>query len=291
MNGSIRKRGEKSWELTIDLGRDANGKRLRKFVNVKGTKKLAQEQPRELLISLDKGVPISPGKITLGEWLEKWLLDYVARNCRQKTRERYEGIIRHHVIPVLGHIELTKLTPRDVQAFESKLSSQGMKPAGVEVVHNTLSGALKYALRMEVEPPDITTVRRILETAREQEHPLYACLWLIAYTGVRRGEALGLRWQDVNLEAGTISIAQTLGRSLDGLIFQPPKTSAGRRVIDLDDKTVDVLRAHQGQQLLYKAQLEGAYEDQGLVFADPLGHPMNPMAVTGPFSPLPRRLD
>lgn len=66
MNGSIRKRGEKSWELTIGLGRDANGRRLRKFVNVKGTKKLAQEKLRELLTNLDKGIPLSPGKITPG---------------------------------------------------------------------------------------------------------------------------------------------------------------------------------------------------------------------------------
>jgi integrase len=79
-----------------------------------------------------------------------WLVDYVTPNCRQSTRERYEGIVRRHITPALGHIELTKLTPRDVQAFESKLSTQGMKPAGVEVVHNTLSGALKYALKMEV---------------------------------------------------------------------------------------------------------------------------------------------
>ena len=308
MNGSIRKRGEKSWELTIDVGRDATGKRLRKFINVKGTKKLAQEKLRELLTSLDKGIPVSPGKITLGEWLEKWLAEYVTPNCRPKTRERYEGVIRRHIVPALGHIELTKLTPRDVQAFESKLSSQGMKPAGVEVVHNTLSGALKYAMRMEVvwrnvaqavtppkvvrkevEPPEIAIVGRILGTARRQEHPLFPCLWLIAYTGVRRGEALGLRWQDVSLEAGTISIVQTLGRSLEGLIFQPPKTSAGRRVVDLDDETIAVLRAHQGQQLLYKTQLEGAYEDQGLVFANPLGRPLNPMAVTRAFQSLAKK--
>jgi integrase len=141
----------------------------------------------------------------------------------------------------------------------------------------------------EVEPPEITAVRRILETAREQEHPLFPCLHLIAYTGVRRGEALGLRWQDVNPEAGTISIVQTLGRSLEGLLFQPPKTNAGRRVIDLDDGTIAVLRAHQGQQLLHKTQLEGAYQDQGLVFADPLGDPLNPMAVTRAFQSLAKK--
>jgi integrase len=126
MNGSIRKRGEKSWELTIDLGRDEKGKRLRKFVNIKGTKAEAQKKLRELLTSLDKGIPVASSKILMREWLEKWLTEYVAPNCRPKTRERYEGIVRRHIAPSLGHIELTKLTPRDVQAFEAKLSSQGL---------------------------------------------------------------------------------------------------------------------------------------------------------------------
>jgi integrase len=231
--------------------------------------------------------------------------NYVIPNTRQKTIERYEGIIRKHIVPALGHIELTKLTPRDVQAFEARLSNQGMKPAGVELVHTTLSGALKYALRMEVvwrnvaqvvtppkvvrkevEPPEITTVRRILELGKSQGHPLFPALHLIAYTGIRRGEALGLRWQDVNLESGTICIVQTLGRSRKGLILQPPKTSAGRRVIDLDDGTLDVLRDHQGRQILLKAELDGAYQDQGLLFPNPLGGPLNPMALTRAFQSL-----
>ena len=92
---------------------------------------------------------------------------------------------------------------------------------------------------------------------------------------------LGLRWQDVNLEEGTIAIVQTLGRSVEkGLIFQPPKTNSGRRTIDLDPGTVSVLRGHKGKQLLQKLQAEGAYNDEGLVFADPLGEPLNPIAVT-----------
>jgi integrase len=152
MNGSIRKRGERSWELTIDLGRDEKGKRLRKFVfvNVKGTKKLAQEKLRELLSSLDKGIPVQSNKILLRDWLERWLAEYVTPNCRQRTYERYEIAIKKHIIPTLGHIELTKLSPKDIQAFETKLSSQGLKPATITLTHTTLFGALKYALKMEL---------------------------------------------------------------------------------------------------------------------------------------------
>ena len=130
----------------------------------------------------------------------------------------------------------------------------------------------------------------ILELARTEEHPLHACLHLIAYAGLRRGEALGLKWRNTDLVAGSISVVETLGRSHhQGLIFQAPKTKAGRRVVDLDARTVEVLREHQGQQLLGKMQAEGAYQDRDLVFADNLGRPLDPMGVTRGFQALAKR--
>jgi len=309
MNGSIRKRGKNSWELTIDLGNDADGKRRRKFVAVKGTKSQAQRKLRELLSLSDKGIPVDTQKITFGPWLDKWMRDYVAHK-RQKTIERYEGLIKNHIAPYLGRIELTKVTPSDIQALEAKLSAQGMAPQGVQMVHNVISGAFKYALRMEVawrnpaksvtppqitrkevEPPEIAKVRDILELAAEQGHPLFPCLHLVAYTGIRRGEALGLRHQDLNLEAGTISIVQTLGRSLHkGVMVEPTKTRAGRRSIDIDEDTIAILRAHIGKQLLSRIELEGIYQDNGLVFAGPLGEPLNPMRLTNAFQSLSKKM-
>jgi integrase len=140
--------------------------------------------------------------------------------------------------------------------------------------------------RKEVAPPDIEAIRSILAMAGRKEHPLSPCLHLIAYTGIRRGEALGLRWQDVNLDLATISIVQTIGRSLEGLIIQPPKTNAGRRTIDIDARTVDVLRSHQGRQLLEKLNGDAAYVDNDLVFANPFGEPINPMSLTRTFQSL-----
>lgn len=104
MEGSICRRSSNSWELTIDLGRDAGGKRRRKFVNVKGTKAQAQRKLRELLSSTDKGIPIDSKKTTVGEWLQKWMDEYVVPNRRQKTIERYQGVIEKHITPVLGRL-------------------------------------------------------------------------------------------------------------------------------------------------------------------------------------------
>ena len=309
MNGSIRSRGKGTWELTVDLGRDANGQRRRKFVNVKGTKSKAQQKLRELLSLDDKGIPIDTQKMTLNQWLAKWLSDYVAPKLRQKSQERYEGLIRNHIVPSLGNIELTKVTPSDIQALEARLLANGMAPKGIESVHNVISGAFKYAIRMEivwrnpakavsppkttrkeVEPPVISWVKGILKLAEAEHHPLFPCLHLIAYTGIRRGEALGLRHQDLDLEHGTVSIVQTISRSVQkGIIVETTKSTAGRRVLDIDDMTVKVLRAHVGGQLLDRAELGNAYQDTGLVFPGLLGGTLNPMKLTRAFQGLAKK--
>jgi len=177
------------------------------------------------------------------------------------------------------------------------------------MVHGGLSGALKYGVKMEilyrnaaqavsppraekqeVIPPDITRVKRVLKRAYEEGHPVYPALHLIAYTGLRRGECLGLQWGNVDLDAGTLAIVQTLGRSLtQGLIFQPPKTPSARRVVDLDEMTVDVLRAHRGRQLLERMQLGVGLDEHALVFSDPLGRPLNPMSLTRTFQSLAKK--
>ena len=310
MEGSMRRRSKNSWEFTIDQGRGADGKRRRKFVSFKGTKAQAQQKLRDLLSAQDKGIPIAKEKVTVAQWFVRWMAEYVVPNTRQKTIERYQGLIDRHIVPTIGRIALAKLTPSDIQSLEANLIAGGMAPKGAEMVHIVISGAYKYALRMEVvwrnpakavtppkvtrkevEPPEIARVKRILALAEMEGHPLFPCLYLIAYTGIRRGEALGLRHQDLNLEAGTISIVQSVGRTLQqGIVIEPTKTSAGRRAIDIDDGTVTILRVHIGEQVLRRMELEGVYQDNGLVFPGPLGEPLNPMALTRAYQSFAGRL-
>ncbi len=97
--GSIRERGKGRWEIRVELGRGPDGKRKRKIVQFRGNKIEASKKLRELLTSLDKGVPIGHQKITLGQWLAKWMEDYVIHK-RQKTIERYEGLIEKHIVTI-----------------------------------------------------------------------------------------------------------------------------------------------------------------------------------------------
>lgn len=308
MRGHLVKRGKSSWTLVLEVGRDQNGRRRQQWVSVRGTKADAQRKLTELLHQADHGLFFTKGKLTVRDWLAQWLVQDIKPYRATKTHDRYTGVVQKHLIPRIGHIRLTALTPSHVKDLLALLLGQGMTPAGVDLVRTVLHGALKAAVqqellsrnvveattpprveRSEVVPPEVESVAGILAQAEEAGHPLFATLHLLAYTGARRGEVLALDWQHVDLGEGTISIVRSLGRSREGLTLGPPKTANGRRLIDLDRRTVEVLQAHQGRQLLEKIQAEGAYQDNGLVFADPLGDPINPMQVTRAFQSLARR--
>ena len=308
MRGSIRKRGKNSWELTINLGRDAQGKRLRKFVNVKGKKADADRRLRELMASFDRGLPPDNGKVTVAEFLERWLADYAEPGTRGRTAQRYESDVRLYMVPAFGHLRLTQLRPSDIQALEAKLLKQGKSARSVGHLHTVLKEALKHAMRWgllhrkvaeavdpprvhrkEVQPPDAIDVLLILELANET--PYAPPLTFLARTGCRRGECLGLRWSDVDLENGTASIVQTLQRvRKQGLVFLPPKSAKSRRAISLDAETVRSLREHRGKQVLLKVELGDAWGDHGLVFPGALGQPLDPATLTRNFKKLAGRV-
>ena len=279
MKGSLRQRSPGSWELTVDLGRDAYGKRRRKHLTVRGSKAHAQRELRKLLTTLDRGIDIPTQKITLRDWLDRWLREVIAPNRRQGTLDRY------------GHVELAKLSPSHVQGMESRLIKRGMSPATVGLIHRILSSAVKHAMRMErihrdpvalvrppsarcreVVTPDMRAVRDVLNLAREDDHPLHAAIHLIAFTGLRRGEALGLTWDNVDLMNGQLRVVQSLVKSPQrGLMLQPPKTATGRRVIDLGESAVEVLIDHRRRQDEHRAAMRESYDDRGRVFAGPSG--------------------
>jgi integrase len=266
---------------------------------------------RELLASLDKGLPINTGKITISDWLDKWIDEHVAPKRRQETVERYRDICRKHIKPHLGHVQMTRLTPTDIKALEATWASQGMSPIGILYAHRVLSAALKAAVKMEllyrnpaqvvdppspekreVRPPDVSAVNRILNESEQHADQLHPALRLVAYTGIRRGECLGLHWNEVDLNRPEITITESLVRSAElGLILEPPKSRSGRRVINLDDGTAQILREHKVRQMEHRLVLGSTYVDNDLVFPDEFGAPLNPMALTRALQRAARQAD
>ncbi|MCP4612682.1 MAG: site-specific integrase [Planctomycetes bacterium] len=302
MNGSIAKRGKNSWRLTISVGKDEHGKRKRRFVTVNGTKAEAQRHLRELLTSVDKGLSIDTSKTILSKFLDQWLRDYVETNTAPKTQEDYSAIIHRYINPSLGHIQLNKLTPQHVQTLYSSLLGKGLSARTVQYTHRVLSQALSHAVKWElllrnvcdaIDAPrprkkemkalDATSVQMLLNATSQSRYG--AVYYLALYTGLRRGEVLGLRWCDVDLSKNALSVNQTVVRITGkGLIISEPKTSHSRRLVSLSPNAVALLA---GLKAKRKEEFNDAglyWEEAGLVFCNPDGDPLSPSTISHSFS-------
>ena len=271
------------------------GKRLTKAVTIRGTKAEAQRKLREMLTTMDQGRNPVPVDVPLREWLDRWMSEEIAPpKRRQRTYETYRNVIDRHIVPYLGRMKLAKVGPTHVQELENRLS-QRLSPKMVNQIHIVLSGAFKYALKMElvhrspvgmvsppsikpteVPPPDIPAIRSVLELAKADDNVLYPAMHIVAFTGMRRGEAMGLLWKHIDLHEGTIRVESSLVQTRTGVIQEPPKTNSGRRIVDLDAGTVEVLEEHRRRQGEMRERMGDMFRDRRWVFADELGDPISP---------------
>jgi len=308
MRGHLRQRGKGTWELKFDLGRDPlTGKRITKYRNYKGTKREAQRELNRLLSEADSGQFVDPGKVTLGEYMRQWL-DHAETIVSAKTLERYREIVRCHIAPRIGAVQLARLKPMHLQTFYADLLREGRRDGkgglsarSVNHVHRLLSNALKQAVKWEmlprnpasaVEAPtpdhheveilDDAQVAALLKTLEGTRH--HTPVLVAVTTGLRRGELLGLRWQDVDLKAGSLSVTQSLEQTKDGLRFKAPKTRRSRRTISLPQVTIEALRAHRKAQAEERLLLGAGYHDSGLVFRQPDGRVIVPERFSKSFA-------
>jgi integrase len=306
MKGSIRQRSKGSWEVCVDIGRDlAIGKRLRHFESIKGTKKDAQRRLHELLHAVEKGAYVKPTQLTVAQFLEEWLRDYARTNTAPRTFERYEEIVRGHLIPAFGLLPLLALQPQHIQKYYAKALESGRRDGkgGLSALtvhkhHRILYESLRYGVRQgilvrnpaeAVTPPhgqsrELTMlgakrVQLILDAAKET--PYYALFFTQAYTGLRRGESLALRWGDVDLEKSTLSVEQTLQQVRSGeYIFRAPKTKHSRRQIALSPSLAILLWDHRLKQEHARKLLGKPLSPTDLVFSHFDGRPFRPNSVT-----------
>lgn len=294
---SIRKRGKKSWEITIEVGTNAAGKRIREYVSIKGKKSDAERKEREILSRLDKGLPLEDGKTTVSDFMRRWLNNHVAVNTRPKTQQFYEMVNRLYVEPVIGDRVLKNLTPEDIQKVIRGVLIKGLSPTTARRVYATLHSAFESAMRWgltfrnvcdavsapresehNITPPDIATSNTLLQKA--QETPYGTPIWVLAYTGMRRGEVCALTWEHVDLESKSISVTGSVGRINGKLTISPPKTSFSKRLIQIDSTTVNLLEEHKVRQAEVQSALGAAFGGPNLVFATPTGAILDPDTLT-----------
>ncbi|HVC35336.1 MAG TPA: site-specific integrase, partial [Chloroflexota bacterium] len=269
------------------------GKRVWRSLTFAGKKTDAEKKLTEVMRAKDTGTYVEPNKLTVREFLERWLRDYVAtRIPKLSTRASYTARVRKHVIPTLGALPLTKLTPGKIQELYRVKLESGLSSTTVNDVHRVLHRALVYAVKLGLvarnvcdatEPPkrrrpEMATwtpaeCLRFLATAQDNRyHPLFATA---IYSGLRQGELLGLRWTDVDLDAGTLTVQQTLEKAGTAPRFGTPKTKKSRRTVPIPAEAVIVLRAWKAEQNQERLLRGPAYRDYGLVFTVAGGAPVS----------------
>ena len=240
----------------------------------------------------DGGITFDAGTITVSEYLDRWMKDSVRGTVRLSTVERHEINVRVHINPALGQVKLKSLTPAHVRALHREKLDAGSSPATVRKIHSTLHKALAQAVADgliprnaadvkaprptpdEMRPLSETEARAFLESASDER---FEALYVLAITtGLRRGELLGLRWDDADLERSTLRVGRSLVREGGRYTLGDTKTKKGRRQVNLTPRTVNALKAYRKLQLEERVRLAGLYEDQGLIFATSSGTPIQP---------------
>ncbi len=266
------------------------------------TEREAEKALREMLGNADQGILPPKDKLTVAQWLDRWLEFIAPQKLRPETLKSYALQIRVHLKPTLGHIRLADLQRAHVREWHVNLAKRGLKPATVQRIHGVLSGSLQDALednlvmrnvargielpgrkRRQMRTLDAQQARALLTEARGTRWE--ALLAVAVYTGMRIGEILALRWRDVDLGKRTIRVEHSLTRSK---VIGETKTAAGRRTISLPEPCIEALRAHRARQAEERLAAGETWQDNGLVFCTGrIGR--SKTSVTYPDSPLTAR--
>ena len=253
--------------------------------------------------AISDGLSLAGERQTTGNFLSTWLRDHAGPRVRPMTFRRYQEIVRLHIIPELGRVPLSRLTPQNVEkmltvvaAKESSSRSAGHCRA---VLRNALQVAMKHNLVQRnvaaladtppVSPREVQVLtaydaRRILEAVKGD--PLEALFTISLALGLRQSEALGLRWGDINVDVGTLSIQRTLQKLNRVFAFYPPKSARSRRTNPMPAPVAKALHRHMRRQLQERIALGAAWEGErwgGLVFTNEVGNPLTGHHVSGRF--------
>jgi integrase len=293
--GTITRRKDGRWEARYTVHSAEGPKRNVLYGKTRGA---VAEKLNKALSDRSSGLTFDAINLTVGKYLHHWLEDSVKslvddEKMAHSTFIRYEGIVNNHLNPALGHRKLKDLSRAEVRRLY-KEKGKALAPRSVDYIHVTLQRALSQAVRDDLIPRNIasgerprssrhqkearalspTQVRALLAEARgERNEAIYIAA---IHTGLRKGELLGLKWTDLDLDGGTLSVRRSLKVTDHGLDFGPPKNKASRRSVPLNKSAVAALKAHRLRQNEERLRLGELWEDQDLVFANRVGKPINP---------------
>jgi integrase len=308
-DGGIRKRPDGRWEATIDLG-FADGKRKRKSLYGSTRREVAQKLDRAKQ-SVEQGLNLTAKRQTVGGWLDYWIEEIIKPEREATTYAAYETFSRLHIKPYLGQIALDKLQPEELERWLRELDRRGVGVRTRQCCLSRLRTALTLAMRRGyvvrnvaelVDPPAsirkkhqaprMDDLKRLLDATREDR--LHAMILVALGLGLRRGEVLGLKWEDIDLVGRTLTVRRHVVRTKQTgrAVLEGAKTDAGERTVMLPQLLVRALKRHKDGQLQDQQLAGGRWlgpdylsgESGGFVFTSTIGTGIEPRRVNVYFS-------
>lgn len=285
--GSIYKRKNGSWRALVTV----QGQRLTRSFK---RKREGQEWIRKLLDEIDNGLLFDSTLITLSEFMDEWLVS-TEPAVRFNTFKQYKQVSSQHITPILGTKRLRDIKPEHIQRLYNLKIRNGSSPRTVQLIHSVIHRALVHAVKLGLiprNPDDATTpprpkrkamqffdenqVQQLLITGQATEDRFSALYHLAIASGMRQGELLGLKWGDIDWEAGVVQVQRQITRKKGGgFTFTSPKTESGTRRIDLGSTTLLVLKEHQQTQFKEMMAAGERWQDHDLVFPSTIGTPQD----------------
>jgi len=294
--------GKVSYQVRVELPPDPKTGKRRQGAETFKTRETAQKRLNAWLQEIERGTVVLPEKITVSELFEQWM---ASLTLKPTSRQSYQDIIDRYLVPGLGSIRVQKLRPVQVQSFMDDMKAREIGARTQQMCHMRLSQALDWAMKMELVSRNVAkVVERPTPTKREptiwtpeQAHQFLAAAeeWrpffeFILSTGIRRGEALGLKWSDLNLKEGTIRVQRTVSAVVgQGLVITDTKTESSRRSITLGADALALLKAQRikllERKILLSVAWEGPENDKDWwIFPNEFGGLLNPANVQRAFT-------
>jgi len=289
--GSIYRRQDGRWVGAAYAPTNRGGRKRIAFYG--RTRTEVREKLTALLRDVDRGLTVAAENWTVEQYLDHWLSSVVKPNRAPRTYQGYELVVRRHLVPMLGRKRLKALGVADVRRLMQALTDSGLGVRTVQQVHAVLRNALEQAVRDEAVARNVAKLVKVKTPTYEvgrgltvgqakslldavAGERLQALYVLAVYLGLRRAEVLGLRWDDIDLDAERLQVTQTLQRVEGSLQLLPPKTRHSRRTVPLPPPCVEALRQHRARQDRERLALGPAWTDSGLVFTTTIGTPIEP---------------
>ena len=275
------------WEARYTEGFDpGTGKQIQRSITGKTQKEVAQKL-KAATAAIDAGTYKAPCKMTVGEWLDIWVAEYL-KNVKPLTQHNYAKQVRKHLKPALGAVKLEALDPHRIQKFYNTLTESGLAPKTVKNIHGIFHSALQQAIANDYirhNPTDACKLPKVVKTEirplepeeiaqmlQEAEKDDYRNLFIVAmFTGMRQGELLGLPWECVDFDTGIITVKQQLQCKDGNYFLETPKSGKNRTILPAP-LVMDALRREQQKQQAAQEQAGELWNNSfNLVFTDPLG--------------------